>query len=192
MTDDSGLSTAPMTDEERAAADAWLASGGAQPYALTPAPPGPNPGQPGHFAHHTWLETSVKSLSLPAPQSIYQGTQATISSTAWTAINCDATIVNPDATRTLTVFCQWQTQGAFAATIIVTVTTDGATVLGVGTRGEEARIGTQAQNMLAQATRLVSLNPGTSRIRMGGQLAAAGASVLLNYNKLIVIPVGWV
>lgn len=32
----------------------------------TPEPPGPNPGQPGHFAHTDWLTASVKALDSDA------------------------------------------------------------------------------------------------------------------------------
>lgn len=161
-------------------------------YALTPAPPGPNPGQPGHFAHHNWLEASVKSLALPAPTFTYQSTAYTVASVTWAAASCDVNITNPDPTRTLTVFCHWQTQGTFAAGVIVTIQVDGATTLGVGTRGEEARQGAATKPEMLHATRLISLNPGTSRIRLGGALTAAGASVQLNYMKLLCIPVGWI
>lgn len=160
-------------------------------FALTPAPPGPNPGQPGHFAHHNWLEASVKSLAVPAPTFTYQATAYVVASTAWAAAGCDVTIVNPDTTKLLSCYCQWQTQGTFAAAVIVTITTDGATVLGVGTRGEEARQGTATKPEMLHSTRLISLNPGSTRIRLGGQLAAAGTNVQLNFMKLVVIPLAY-
>ena len=54
----------------------------------TPAPPGATPGEPGHFAHHGWLEDSVRALDT-GPGSLLvlsQTAQQTVPSDAWTTL----------------------------------------------------------------------------------------------------------
>lgn len=188
------LETGPLTPEEREGFATFLASGGIQPLTLTPAPPGPNPGQPGHFAHHNWLETSVKSLSLPAMVTTYLSSGVAVTSATPVALGCDASIVNPDPTKTLmcVVFIQSQATVSAGLTAAINTIGDGATTIAAGVRGEEARIAAGAGTVTFFATRTVILNPGTSRVRMAGAIAAGSGSQTFSFNKITVQPVGWV
>lgn len=163
-------------------------------YALTPAPPGPNPGQPGHFAHHNWLEASVKSLAVPAPQSVYSaGGVSSPAGGAWTYGGVTVTIVNPDATKQLLVVCFFTGQASVGAgvTLIQSIDSTGSTAIGLGVRGEQNYWGQTTSTMTAQQSRLVTLNPGTTNLRLGSQCTAGGPQNL-SYWKLIAIPLQYV
>jgi hypothetical protein len=188
------IETGSLTPEEREGFQAFLASGASvQPYSLTPAPPGPNPGQPGHFAHHNWLEASVKSLALPAQVTTYTSTGIAIT-TAPAPVNCDATILNPDPTRTLTCLVWGQSQMTVSAGITAGLnsTVDGATTLALGTRGEEGRCAVGGGTMTLAFVRQISLNPGTSRVRLCGGIVSGSGSQSFSFNKITVLPVGYV
>ena len=163
-------------------------------YALTPAPPGPNPGQPGHFAHHNWLEASVKSLAVPAPQSIYSATGVSIpAGSVWTYGGAQAVIVNPSTTQTLLVMCGFTGQATIGAGVVLqqSVQTTGATVLDSGFRGEIAYNSTSTSTVTWYQQRLITINPGTTNVRLGA-LCSAGGPQNISYWKLVVTPLQYV
>jgi hypothetical protein len=161
--------------------------------ALTPPPPGPNPGQPGHFADHDWLRASVQSLALPLVVTTYYATSTAISAAVPTAIGCDATIVNPDPARLLVCLIWGQTQMTVSAGLTAALNSlvDGATVIAGGTRGEEGRAAAGAGTVTLAFIRQVSLNPGSSRVRLAGAVVSGSGSQSFSFNKITVLPVGW-
>jgi len=60
----------------------------------TPQAPGPIAGQPGHFAHHDWLEGSIAVLNERLIKCWHSDTTVPAPSTVWTA--CKTNVVNLD------------------------------------------------------------------------------------------------
>jgi hypothetical protein len=160
---------------------------------LPAAPPGPIAGQPGHFAHHNWLEANQALLSMPLPGfAIAAPTTQTFVTLSYVIFaGVSVPIVNPHPSKLLRCFCHWQFQSTVTQTIMATINSTGATVIGEGGRDSEIREGPSGSTITGHATRIVDLNTGTTTISMGGKLLAAGSQPM-SFGKLVVIPVGYV
>jgi hypothetical protein len=156
------------------------------------APPGPIAGAPGHFAHHDWLEDAIDLLALPLPVSTYFATGVAVP-TAPVPLGCDATIVNPSATKLLICSVQGQSQMTVTAglTIALNSTTDGATVIALGNRGEEGRSAIGGGTTTLAFQRQIVLNPGSTRVRLCGGIVSGSGSQSFSFSKITVIPLGW-
>lgn len=175
-----------------------------------PMPPaaGPDPGQPGHFAHHDWLEQSVLALDqgagLPGPQS-GQGNVNTITATVWTALPTTPLSVDLDLPAPAWVLLNY---GAWMAINTVGTSGDvrlaidvsGATVIPAGptsapNEGEDVgwgdlpyMPGTEQRSSQKTGTRFIHANPGITTFRTMGMRSGNGGVYQINYPTLRVIP----
>lgn len=174
-----------------------------------PMPPaaGPDPGQPGHFAHHDWLEQAVLALDsgagLTGPQSAQGGTNA-ITAGAWAALPSTPVSVNldlPAPAWVLLNYGAWMAVNTAASgDVRCGVDVSGATVLplvpgGPGNvEGEDSAWGdvlfiptTAVGSFQHSGTRFVHCNPGITTFTMKAYRTATPACSV-NYPVCRVIP----
>jgi hypothetical protein len=153
-------------------------------------PPGPIAGQPGHFAHHDWIEASLKLLALPPPQTMISATSYTLS-TVWSGNpNMIMAFTNPDPSKLLQVLIMAAAQMSPTVTVEIGTKGSGATTFSEGNRAERGYVGPTANTAQPRGEHLRTLNPGVTNIQAGGLTNSATQPAL--YWYLRVLPVGWV
>ena len=137
------------------------------------------------------------NISLPEAQDIQSSIAFTLNSATFIPNpNVQAVMVNSHPTKRL----QCLITGSVRATPIANATYlgcdgIGATVFTIGSGGDYNYFGSTTTSLPSTTfhfQRIVTLNPGTTTIRLGGQLGTASPTQNTNYGSLSVTPIGYI